>query len=268
MINKYANPMSYLSYFMKNCLEYIPVSKLAHKKILIVGCGHGQDCEPFTEGNEIHGLDICENIGCNFTHPKVSYYRESAESMLRESNYYDLVFSVATLEHISNLETAFSEILRVTKPGGLIYCVAAPLWNSYEGHHYYGLFSEFPWIHLRLSQPELLKYIQAYKNIAELQPWLDLLQQENLISVPLSRGDIISYAENVTNFLFSSYFNQLPATQYIQAAETLDVSYVIRNDIWQDGENFLTPDILEELTQKGLNQEELLSVSHTYVAIK
>lgn len=35
-------------------------------------------------------------------------------------NYFDLVFSVSTLEHISELEQAVQEIRRVTKPGGEI----------------------------------------------------------------------------------------------------------------------------------------------------
>jgi hypothetical protein len=48
----------------------------------------------------------------------------------------------------------------------------------------------------------------------------------------------------------------------------LDVSYIIRDEIWQDGENLLTDEILEELNAKGYTKEELLSVSHTFVAIK
>jgi SAM-dependent methyltransferase len=262
--------MEYLSHFTKDCFKYFSSSKLANKNVLIVGCGNGQDCADFIECQVIHGLDICENIGHSFSHPKVSYYRESAESMLRPSDFYDLVFSVATLEHIHNLEAVFSEILRVTKPGGLIYCASAPLWNSYQGHHlnYYGLFSEFPWIHLRLSQSEMLQYIREYKQVSDLQSWIDLLEQENLLSAPLKINDLNSYAENVANFVFSDYFNRQPASQYLKTAEVLDVSYRLRNDLWQDGETLLTPDILRELTEKGFSQDELLAVSHTYVAIK
>ena len=257
--------MEYLNYFANDCLKYIPHYRLATKKVLVVGCGNGQDCSPFIEAEVVHGLDICENIGQSFIHEKVSYYDESAESMQRESNFYDLVFSVATLEHVHNLQAAFSEILRVTKPGGLIYSVAAPLWNTYEGHHIYGLFSEFPWIHLRLSPPELVKYIEKnkdalgnYGQFNEKLDWAELLQQEKLISP----------AENLVDFMFSDYFNRHPAAQYLTIAGDLDVSYLIRNDIWQDGEALLTPDILEELIAKGFSKEELLSVSHTYVAIK
>jgi hypothetical protein len=54
----------------------------------------------------------------------------------------------------------------------------------------------------------------------------------------------------------------------MEAALSLDVSYIIRNDIWQDGEQYLTDAILAELNSKGYSKDEVLSVSHTYVAIK
>ncbi|WP_228009590.1 hypothetical protein [Microcystis aeruginosa] len=68
--------------------------------------------------------------------------------------------------------------------------------------------------------------------------------------------------------MFSDYFNFRSSIQYLKAVEPLDVSYIIRNEIWQDGENLLTDEILEELNAKGYTKEELLSVSHTFVAIK
>jgi hypothetical protein len=92
--------MEYLNYFANDCLKYIPYSKLATQKVLVIGCRNGHDCSPFTEEKEVHGLDICENIGQSFIHKKVSYYDESAELIQRESDFYDLVFSIATLEQV------------------------------------------------------------------------------------------------------------------------------------------------------------------------
>jgi hypothetical protein len=89
-----------------------------------------------------------------------------------------------------------------------------------------------------------------------------------LLSVPLVKDDQNSYAENLVNFMFSDYFNFRPSTQYLKAVEPLDVSYIIRNEIWQDGENLLTDEILEELNAKGYTKDELLAAAHTYIAIK
>jgi SAM-dependent methyltransferase len=238
------------------------------KKVLVVGCNDGRDCRFFLEAAAVHGLDICDDIGQGLTHEKVSYFQESAESMTRPDNYYDLVFSAATMEHIPNIEAAFSEIWRVTKPGGMIYCVAAPLWNSYEGHHQYGLFADYPWIHLRLSKNDLILYLQKYKQLEDLKPLVTLQEQEGLLSIPLKSEDKDSYVKNLAEFMFSDYFNFVPSTKYVEAALSLDVSYIIRNDIWQDGEQYLTDDILVELNRKGYNKDEVLSVAHTYIAVK
>jgi SAM-dependent methyltransferase len=219
----------------------MPGQKLTDKKVLVVGCNDGRDCRFFLEAAVVHGLDVCEDIGQSLTHEKVSYFQESAESMKRPDNYYDLVFSVATMEHIPNIEAAYSEICRVTKPGGLIYCVAAPLWNSYEGHHQFGLFADYPWIHLRLSKDDILLYLQKHKH---------------------------PYANNLVEFMFSDYFNFMPSSRYVEAALSLNVSSVIRNEIWQDGEQYLTDDILADLNSKGYSKDEVLSTSHTYIAIK
>jgi len=260
--------MGYLDYYARDCLKYVPSHKLHEKKVLIVGCNDGRDCQLFLQSAAVHGVDICAEIGTGFVNEKVTYFKESAEAMSRPDNYYDIVFSAATMEHILNIESAFAEMFRVTKPGGLIYCVGASLWNSYYGHHQYGLFSDYPWIHLRLAKNQILEYLNQHKTLQDIVPFVELLEKLNLLSVPLVKDDQNSYAENLVNFMFSDYFNFRPSTQYLKAVEPLDVSYIIRNDIWQDGENLLTDEILEELNAKGYTKDELLAAAHTYIAIK
>jgi SAM-dependent methyltransferase len=47
------------------------------------------------------------------------------------------VFSVATLEHIFDLEVALAESYRVLAPGGLFYADFGPIWSCSVGHHVY-----------------------------------------------------------------------------------------------------------------------------------
>lgn len=53
-------------------------SQLKGKRVLIVGVNTGEDCERFIRrgAGEIHGLDVIEEVGRNFTHPAVTYHRE------------------------------------------------------------------------------------------------------------------------------------------------------------------------------------------------
>jgi SAM-dependent methyltransferase len=75
---------------------------------------------------------------------RVSYLRSSAERIAVRDNTYDLVYSYATMEHVPDIEAAFREFVRVTQPGGIIYSLAAPLWNSRFGRHKGGIFASFP----------------------------------------------------------------------------------------------------------------------------
>lgn len=115
-------------------------------RVLVVGCNTGRECAAFVDlgALQVDGLDIVENTGRDFTHARVSYLRSSAERIAVRDNTYDLVYSYATMEHVPDIEAAFREFVRVTQPGGIIYSLAAPLWNSRFGRHKGGIFASFP----------------------------------------------------------------------------------------------------------------------------
>jgi len=48
---------------------------------------------------------------------------------------FDHVFSVATFEHVPDLERVLDEAHRVIAPGGLLYTNFGPIWSSGKGHH-------------------------------------------------------------------------------------------------------------------------------------
>ena len=75
---------------------------------------------------------------------------------------YDLVVSIATLEHVSDPFRVLIELKRLVKIGGCCYVQAGPLYHSPFGHHMFDFFQHFPWIHLRLSMSEIIQYAQAH----------------------------------------------------------------------------------------------------------
>src|SRR3990172_629205 len=69
--------------------------RIRGKKCLVVGCHKGRDCRYFVRfgAMEVHGLDIMMEVGEDFAHPKVTYYRASCENMDGvPADYYDLVY--------------------------------------------------------------------------------------------------------------------------------------------------------------------------------
>lgn len=73
------------------------------------------------------GVDIAESLS--------SFYHKKFVAVLTAylpfpQNSFDAIFTYTTHEHIPDLETALTEIVRVLKPGGV--CLFAPAWHTRE----------------------------------------------------------------------------------------------------------------------------------------
>jgi ubiquinone/menaquinone biosynthesis C-methylase UbiE len=73
---------------------------------------------------------------------------------------FDLIASTALLEHVAGVEAAVCEMVRVTRPGGLIFANFGPLYHTYGGAHYEGAFE-----HLWMDDDQLERYL-VERNIA------------------------------------------------------------------------------------------------------
>lgn len=52
----------------------------------------------------------------------IKYERQDVCSLACADDTFDVVYSISTLEHVANKHSALSEMIRVTKPGGLVIC--------------------------------------------------------------------------------------------------------------------------------------------------
>lgn len=134
-------------------------------KVLVIGCNRGEECKIFFEYGvkDITGIDVIDEIGVKFISSKVQYLKQSAENMdCFKDKTFDIVYSFASFEHISDIESAFNEAWRVLKLDGVIHIFSSPLWNSPYGNHLENLFYDLPWVHLYSSKTEI--YNLALKN--------------------------------------------------------------------------------------------------------
>lgn len=77
------------------------------------------------------------------------------------SNSADIILSWETLEHLNDVEKAFSEIYRILKPGGISIHEYNPFFAINGGHSLCTL--DFLWGHARLSQPDFERYLNVYR---------------------------------------------------------------------------------------------------------
>jgi SAM-dependent methyltransferase len=183
----------------------VAVSHLRRKpgRVLVIGCNTGRECAAFTQlgAARVDGLDVVKDTGAEFSHPGVSYLRSSAERIGVRDNVYDLVYSYATMEHVADIGAAFREFARVTRPGGIIYSLAAPLWNSRFGHHKTRMFLSHPWIHLRMTEDEIIEFCKR-----------------NGVADPYGSNDI---AHHVRYMMNPRFFNKTPASRYLDVCRDL-----------------------------------------------
>jgi SAM-dependent methyltransferase len=104
---------------------------------------------------EKHGRNTRE-----FSLERVVFLESDAQDLFFRDGLFDVVISVNAFEHIPDPRRAFTEILRVTKPGGIIYLQFDPLWHSPGGGHFSHLVTE-PWAHIVYDEREYFQMLYA-----------------------------------------------------------------------------------------------------------
>jgi SAM-dependent methyltransferase len=211
--------------------QIVPEAK--GRTVLEVGCSDGLVCDIFAllEAARAHGIDIMESVGCGFPHERISYYVMNGANLAFPDNYFDLVFSIATLEHVREPYVCMAEMVRVIKPGGFGYLQVGPLYHSPFGHHMFPYFPDFPWIHLRKSQEEIVSYAIQRGIAAEIERNLGM-KCEDYIYGMLNRAHVNGL------FLDEYRLDQFKARDDIE---------VLKSSISYEGRELLTESVLTEL---------------------
>ena len=104
----------------KVLLQYLKPKR--GEQILDLGCSRGfyvREMENYTDG--VIGVDISETSLKEAVTRKVEY--GDITNLEFEANSFDKIYSLHTIEHISNLRRFFLEIARVLRPGGIAIIV-------------------------------------------------------------------------------------------------------------------------------------------------
>ena len=105
----------------------IGVSAFKGLSILDIGCGGGLLCEPMARlGAQVTGLDASkEAIVVAKSHAtadglKINYIAESAETLARGKNKFDVVTALEIVEHVDDIGSLLSSAARLLKPDGIM----------------------------------------------------------------------------------------------------------------------------------------------------
>ena len=103
---------------------------------------------------------------------KYNFFLENIEDLPEKYyNKYNLIFSIATFEHIHKLPSALNKMFLALKPGGKLFSLFSPVWSAHDGHHLpqivdkngnkydFGNSPIPPWGHLLMSRGEMTEYL-------------------------------------------------------------------------------------------------------------
>ncbi|MCK5591476.1 MAG: class I SAM-dependent methyltransferase [Candidatus Pacebacteria bacterium] len=99
------------------------LKKYIKGRVLEFGCGHGKLMNLLNEADEKFGIDLSSSaIGyAKKQNPKAHLFVRDVGKTEFPNDYFDAVYSIEVIEHISNPEIMLSEMKRVLKPGGYAF---------------------------------------------------------------------------------------------------------------------------------------------------
>jgi len=132
---------------------------------------------------------------------------------------FDLVVSIATLEHVADLPATLSAMRRALEPGGIAALLVGPVWSGPRGHHVYASYF-----------PDFAEQTRAF--LAELEPWGHLLGTRSEMFARNRSRFGAPFAELVNYCIYESpHLNRLFADEYF---DFLDLAgfRTLRRDGW------------------------------------
>ena len=227
--------------YLSSMFRFVP--SLDGKNILDVGCSDGlvADLLMLENPSAITGIDVLETVGQNYPNEKITYHQMDATKMDFAENSFDVCLSIATLEHVADPSKALAEMKRVVQPGGYIYVQAGPLYFSPFGHHMFGFFDDYPWIHLRLTKEEIIKYCDR-KGINE----------------EIRKAVNKSADEHIDSMLNDAHINGKKFQEYnlSEFMSDPDIEVLYFNQSYE-GQDLLTEEIQEQV--KPISRDDLLA---------
>ena len=106
-------------------------------RLLNVGCGTGGFNVVAAEaGVRPVGVDAdAEAIAICALKRGGAFVRAAAERLPFPDGAFDVVYCFSAIEHVESVEQTVAEMVRVARPGGLVYVHTPNAWSWYEGHY-------------------------------------------------------------------------------------------------------------------------------------
>lgn len=119
---------------------------------------------------------------------------------------FDIIYGIAVLEHIADLEKVCRAIKTLLRPDGVVYLQGQPLWSGPSGHHVWyhpePSAESAASAHGRADVPVLYRFDQAERN--PIPDWAHLvLGPDEMEGLLIRNGVPASHAAGITRFVYN-----------------------------------------------------------------
>jgi SAM-dependent methyltransferase len=219
-ITRFDSTESYLADRVANVSDYRqlfgPHVSFAGKTVLELGCNRGYLLRGFLELEKFTaiGADLSTDAldaGRKAYGDMIKFVESTPASIPLSPESVDIVYTIDTVEHLSQPKEIFMEVFRVLRPGGLCLIHFNPWLNPY-GSHLEDIIP-FPWPHVVFSMDTLLR-VAAKLYESPSYPtacyWLDPTSGQKRPNPFLNHETWKTYLNHMTIRRFKRLLNELP----------------------------------------------------------
>jgi SAM-dependent methyltransferase len=166
----YGEDLNRLVYNRSYLARLANFTEFKNKDILEIGCSDGllMSILMGSQPRSITGQDLIDVHDC-FQSNDICKFLVGSNFLDQDfTNHYDVIISIATLEHVIDPFETMMKALRLLRPGGIAYFQAGPLYFAKTGHHMFSELESFPWGHLIYS-PEDLASLISQKGLRQIE---------------------------------------------------------------------------------------------------
>lgn len=184
-------------------MRYVFASKYVRNKIVLdvaCGAGYGSHFLATSGAKRVFGVDIDKRAVSfakeYYTHPRVTYIQGDITNLPFPDEFFDVIISFETIEHLPQPEACVREIRRVLKDNGIFICSTPNI--KYTKHPPYHLHEFYPNEFFDLLESNFREvkrygqYISYFQRLDDLfMPKARLLKVASSILSILPKGRII-----------------------------------------------------------------------------
>lgn len=234
---------------------FAPHTSFEGKIVLDLGCSHGYLLHSFLQHEQFTAIgadlvpEYLEDARRQYG-DKIRFVQTTAATIPLPDHSVDVVYTIDTMEHLSQPKELFAEVYRVMKPGG-IFLVHFNPWLNPHGSHLEDIIT-FPWPHVVFSMDTLLTVAaKLYDSPTNPTSWYYMHKGQKKPNPYLDREK------------WNKYLNQMTIKRFNQLLEETDFEVKHQERIGFGGKTFKISRMVRGLASVPVLDEFFTSVLFT-----